>query len=312
MCTYNGSNYLREQLASIASQTRLPEELVVCDDGSTDMTPEVVSEFARTAPFPVRYYRNAQNLGSTKNFEQAMALCSGDLIALSDQDDVWMQEKLERQADMLERDPKLDGVFTDAVLIDKESKPVGEYLWARINFTDRDQRKYCSGDGLSVLLKRNVVTGATVMIRSHAQKFFVPIPEALVHDTWIAWMLTLYSRLDPMPEPLLAYRLHEHQQCGASTPPRTLRETIEQSLRTTPQQYFELAQQYEKLDPYLASLDDPNAKIFLSAIREKTTLLYGRGSLDANRLARVRFVLSNIHGYLRYFSLGSVVKDLCL
>lgn len=108
VCTYNGSRFLPEQLTSIAAQTRLPDEMVVCDDGATDATAEIIEKFARTAPFLVRFIRNSQNLGSTKNFENAIGLCTGDLIALSDQDDIWMREKLGRQAEMMERDPETE------------------------------------------------------------------------------------------------------------------------------------------------------------------------------------------------------------
>lgn len=97
MCTYNGSAFLQEQLDSIAAQTRLPDELVICDDGSSDSTVDIVERFAHGVSFRVQLFRNPQNLGSTRNFEQAMRLCTGDLIALSDQDDVWMPEKLARQ-----------------------------------------------------------------------------------------------------------------------------------------------------------------------------------------------------------------------
>src|SRR5487761_1087652 len=166
MCTYNGSRFLPEQLASIAKQTRLPDEMVICDDGSTDSTPEIVEDFARSVPFPVRFFRNPQNLGSTKNFEQAIGLCTGDLIALSDQDDIWLPEKLAHQAEMLERDPNLGGVFTDGILVDDNSKPIGKQLWASHSFTRREQRLFQRGKTLSVLLRKNVVTGATLMVRA--------------------------------------------------------------------------------------------------------------------------------------------------
>jgi len=101
MCTYNGEQYLQEQLDSIIAQTRLPNEVVVCDDGSTDATLQILDEFQETAPFPVRIYRNGTRLGPTKNFEKAIKLCSGNVIALSDQDDVWMPHKLERLEEVL-------------------------------------------------------------------------------------------------------------------------------------------------------------------------------------------------------------------
>src|SRR4051794_15860948 len=92
MCTYNGARFIGAQLASVAAQTRTPDELIVCDDRSTDETVAIVQKFADSAPFRVRLHVNEENLGSTKNFERAVSLCEGDLIALCDQDDVWLPE----------------------------------------------------------------------------------------------------------------------------------------------------------------------------------------------------------------------------
>ena len=94
LCTCNGARFLSEQLVSLAEQTLRPIELVVCDDASDDGTWQLLEEFQRSAPFPVRLYRNVRRLGIAQNFEQAMLLCEGDVIALCDQDDVWLPEKL--------------------------------------------------------------------------------------------------------------------------------------------------------------------------------------------------------------------------
>src|ERR1700751_2230018 len=96
LCAYNSSRYGEEQLESIASQSRLPDEVVICDDDSVDDTPSILERFRKEAPFDVRIHRNETNLGVTRNFEKAIALCSGDIIALSDCDDVWRGDKLER------------------------------------------------------------------------------------------------------------------------------------------------------------------------------------------------------------------------
>ncbi len=87
MCTFNGGRFLAEQLESIASQTRLPYELVACDDHSTDDTIAILKAFQANAPFPVQIVQNAMRMGSTRNFDQAIGMCSGDFIALCDQDD---------------------------------------------------------------------------------------------------------------------------------------------------------------------------------------------------------------------------------
>src|SRR5687767_8613501 len=96
LCSYNGAAYIAEQLRSIAEQTLLPEELVICDDGSSDSTVAIIRAFASEAPFKVLLFQNEQKLGVARNFQKALSLCTGDIIAMSDQDDVWMPIKLEK------------------------------------------------------------------------------------------------------------------------------------------------------------------------------------------------------------------------
>ena len=95
MCTYNGEPFISKQLESIASQTVLPDEVVICDDGSTDDTIMLVERFSSHVGFEVRLYENPTNLGFIGNFSKAMSLCSGDTIFLADQDDVWLDRKIE-------------------------------------------------------------------------------------------------------------------------------------------------------------------------------------------------------------------------
>jgi glycosyltransferase involved in cell wall biosynthesis len=94
MTTYNGERLLEEQLRSLTGQTTLPNELVVCDDGSTDRTPEILAQFAKRASFPVSIVINNHRLGRRENFFKAASLCSFDYIAFCDQDDIWLKEKL--------------------------------------------------------------------------------------------------------------------------------------------------------------------------------------------------------------------------
>jgi len=94
MATYNVAKYLKEQLDSFMGQTRMPDELVVCDDGSSDETIGILERFEKQVPFSVRIYRNADNIGFTKIITKLIWLCQWDIIFLSDQDDVWVSEKL--------------------------------------------------------------------------------------------------------------------------------------------------------------------------------------------------------------------------
>src|SRR4051812_8879073 len=95
MATYNGARYLPEQLQSFLCQTVMPDELVVCDDVSTDGTVSIIQEFAKSTAINVRLIVNECNLGFTRNFEQAIQHCTGDVIFFCDQDDVWFCQKIE-------------------------------------------------------------------------------------------------------------------------------------------------------------------------------------------------------------------------
>lgn len=217
MCTYNGARYLREQLDSIAAQTRPPEELVVCDDASSDATREIISAFAATAPFPVHLHVNEQNLGSTRNFERAIRLCEGDIIALSDQDDVWFPGKLQRLEDCFEHEPDTGLVFTDAEVVADDLRPLGYSLWASVGFDDAQRRLVRSGRVLDVLLPGWTVTGATMAFRAGFKKLVLDIPTdlALIHDGWIALMIASVADVSFIDEPLIKYRQHARQQIGA-------------------------------------------------------------------------------------------------
>ena len=96
MCTYNGAQYIREQLDSIVGQTYPIHELIIQDDGSTDETVAIIKEYQAKYPF-IKSYINEHNLGFNLNFKSAIMKATGDYVAISDQDDVWFPEKIEKQ-----------------------------------------------------------------------------------------------------------------------------------------------------------------------------------------------------------------------
>ena len=214
LATYNGERYLGEQLESLLQQTRLPDELVVFDDASTDSTPAIVQEFAKAAPFPVRFQINAERLGSTRNFEAAIRACSGDIIFLCDQDDVWYPDKIARMEERFTEDPEAGAVFTDADVVDQDLRPFGPHLWDTVRFKQKDQARFAAHDALSVLLRRPVVTGATMAFRSSYRELILPMPEIWIHDAWISLLIGAVSHLVALPVPLIAYRQHSANQIG--------------------------------------------------------------------------------------------------
>ena len=217
MCTYNGARYLGEQLESIASQTRAPDELVICDDGSSDETVQIIRAFSAQSKFPVRLYVNEKNLGSTKNFEQAIALCNQEIIALADQDDVWRANKLEVIEDVFFNSPQTGLVFSDAELVGEDLQPLGYSMWEKNGFDEGQKNLIKGGHALDVLLPGWTVTGATIAFRAHFRELLLPIPTHLpmIHDGWIAVMISAVAEINFINEPLIKYRQHAGQQIGA-------------------------------------------------------------------------------------------------
>jgi glycosyltransferase involved in cell wall biosynthesis len=215
MCTYNGESYLREQLASIAEQTRLPNELIVCDDGSADATLQILGEFRKTAPFPVKFFHNKVNFGPTKNFEEAIALCSGDIIALSDQDDVWMPNKLKKLEETLKEHPKAGYAFSDALIVDEKLNSYGCTMWERASFTTHQRKYFKQGHQVEVLLKHNAIAGATMAFRAKLRKWILPILDQWTHDAWISLLASAVGVGGVFIEELLIkYRQHSGQVTG--------------------------------------------------------------------------------------------------
>lgn len=321
LCTYNGAAFLSEQLESIVAQTRLPDELIVCDDCSTDDTLRIVDAFTTDAPFPVIVHVNEQNLGSTKNFEQALKLCTGEIIALSDQDDVWHADKLRRIEDVFTSAPGVGLVTSDAELVDEGLRKINRRLWQE-TMTVRERRLTDEGQAFAVLLNRNVVTGATMAFRSRYKDLFLPLPDDLflIHDGWIALLIASVSSIALLDEPLIKYRQHPRQQLGvrskdAATPP----DPPDTPARR--REYYEsegekLRRVRVRLESFGGAMPDEERRILRARVKqmqEKEQHFAVRGNLPENRLARVPVVLQELRS-LRYHrhSKGflSAAKDL--
>lgn len=215
LATYNGEHYLPEQLDSLVSQKRLPDELVVSDDASGDRTCDIVRDFALRAPFPVRLQINTVRLGSTRNFEAAIRACSGDIIFLCDQDDVWYPGKIGQMEEGFLQNPQAGLVFTDADVVDQDLDHMGLRLWKSARF-DAQAQATIVHDPYRVLLRYPVVTGATMAFRSVFRNLVLPVPEIWVHDAWIALLIGAKSSLLPLPSALIGYRQHGANQIGIS------------------------------------------------------------------------------------------------
>ncbi len=214
MATCNGEKHLPDQLRSIAEQTHPPDELVVSDDASNDQTLKVVREFADSTPFPVVVMENANRLGVIGNFSNAIRRCTSDWIALSDQDDLWLPNKLATLLAVCDK-PAVGLVFSDAALCDQSGAQTGATQWGRLGF-GRAARNQFRRDPFDALLKFNVVTGMSMMMRASLRELVLPIPDGWIHDEWIALLASAMGDVRLIDRPLVHYRQHTGQQIGGA------------------------------------------------------------------------------------------------
>ncbi len=214
MCTYNGERYIEQQLASILSQTRKPQEVVICDDCSSDNTIRIIKQFASITEITIKLIENSINIGSTKNFENAIQLCSGDIIVLSDQDDVWEANKLQVVYDVYISHPDMSLVFTDGYVVDHELNYMGYKLFDYVKFNKRIKNEFIMKNEFEVLLNNSLVTGATIAFNSKYKNIICPIPLNWVHDYWISLVLAGIGQVYYIDKPLIKYRQHNSQQIG--------------------------------------------------------------------------------------------------
>ncbi len=312
LCTYNGEARLAAQLDSIAAQTRPPDELIACDDRSTDGTRRVLEAFAARSPFPIAIRVNAENLGTGRNFEQAISLCSGDVVALADQDDVWMPRKLEKLEEAFARRPSAGLVFSDAELVDDDLKPLGVGLWERVEFTPKRRAMFDAGNAWKALLARNVVTGATAAFKRAYLRAAVPFPGSWHHDAWIAFVVSLLADIAYVDEPLIRYRQHAAQQIGArERAPLTRDAVLGDNTAAYAREFRRCADAHRRLKRFRGSVRRYDA--VEAAVRDRAVYHYLRSRLPKERRGRIRSVAANLCSlrYQRYANgLVSAAKDL--
>lgn len=309
LCTYNGQDYLADQLASIAGQARLPDELIVVDDGSDDNTVFIVDAFAKKAPFKTKVFVNETNLGSSKNFGRAIGLCSGDIIALADQDDVWRIDKLQRIEELFIASPEIGAVFTNGEVVGPDLQPFGVSIWEAAHFRRSLQLLVQNGRAIDVLMMFNVVTGATLAFRRTFVDLVLPIPGVWVHDGWIAFVIAAAAKIACIDESLVLYRQHGNNQVGAAS--TVLARRIASSWRAPPKQYLvtlgKMIEQYEALRERLsAKLNDLSGdSLLINRLNQKILHLQRRRDvLEARRRMLFRLITELVAGRYHRYSLG--------
>jgi len=201
MCTYNGEKYLKEQLESILHQTYKNLEIIIVDDCSTDTTISIIKQYMKIDD-RISFFQNQDNLGFLKNFEKALPLSNGSYIALADQDDIWKENKIEIFLKNIQNNML---IYSDAIIIDKDSKVVGTQLIQPTNLL-------CAGKCNKIFFLNNVVSGNTLMFNKELLPYLLPFPKNITyHDSWIAYVASTYGSITFTSESLTYYRRYTEQ-----------------------------------------------------------------------------------------------------
>ena len=316
MAAYNGESYLSEQIESILRQTFPVAEIVVCDDCSTDNTFPILKRYSERFPSLFRVFRNEKRVGVSCNFERAVSLTTGDIVFLSDQDDVWLPEKVERMTALLEASPGAEGCFSDSLITDADLNPTGVSHWEIRGFSnDTLIAALCGGtlSQLDIFLKRVPASGHDMAFRASAKNSILPFPPLEnCHDTWIGLYLVALHQWTFTGETLTLFRRHRSNFSGVGKDDhflgrfRAARRSIRENTFAWNARLFDmLAERLEgKCD---AAVED--------LLKDRAAHSGIRSAMDCPLHKRLRLVAGEVRNG-RYFRYGrgicSIIQDLLL
>lgn len=202
MATYNGEKYIAEQLESIINQSYKNIELVITDDASADGTVAVIQDFQHRYDF-ITLFINPVNSGVTNTFEHSFRNCTGDFIAIADQDDIWDLQKIEILINAIGKE---DAVFSNSELVDKAGQSLGQLFSSLMQL-----QSYYSG---APFLMGNCIPGHTIIMRSSFTRSILPLPKTIMFDRWISFCAAANNGIKYVDQPLVKYRQHDSNTIG--------------------------------------------------------------------------------------------------
>lgn len=213
LCTFNGEKYLEEQLKSIINQSVKVDEIVIGDDQSTDTTVEILKNYQKNYPDLIRLIFNEKNVGYIKNFENVINHCNGDLIFLSDQDDIWFPEKVEKIQNTFKNNNNISVISHNLQILLKDNKIHQDFFWTQLKFDVNSSNEEIIR---TVLLNGNIFPGMSLAITKEATKYlpFYNLNKFLVHDFQLVINSCNEKKFLVLNDVLAIYRLHESQNIG--------------------------------------------------------------------------------------------------
>lgn len=290
MATFNGSRFIEAQLQSIAAQTLAPAELVICDDGSTDDTIAKIERFRETSAVPVHVHRNEVNLGYVENFLRAARLCRSEIVAFSDQDDIWDPRKLELCAPAFD-DPSVMLCYHDIKVVDVDLNPLYDFKLMDGRSGKQDASTMWPGRypwGLAQLFRRDLLEVTEGLRRPIGYHSVVRIG----HDEWIAFIGDVFGATFSVKQNLVLYRQHGSNASGGRRPTGNLLSQIRrQDADNLKNIAASLKSQVEVLTEFRERVNPRDREHLETAIRRKaqlSDLFFRRWQLYASQNIRAR------------------------
>ncbi len=202
LATYNGQKFIEQQLQSIITQLPLDSEIIISDDKSVDRTIEIIEQFNDTR---IKIIENHKRKGTISNFENGLKHASGNIIFLSDQDDVWLPNKVETVKKYLQ---EYDLVMSDCKIVDENLEVLQDSLFASLQ----------SGKGFFKNLISNTYIGCCIAFKKNLLKLALPFPKNIpMHDIWLGMVAELFFSPQFINDKLVLYRRHELNKSSTST-----------------------------------------------------------------------------------------------
>jgi glycosyltransferase involved in cell wall biosynthesis len=286
LCTYNGREFLREQLDSIFAQSLLPDEIVIGDDDSSDGTRDIIESFVKHQELgkpQLRLLPPSPRAGVVENFSRTIAACDGDVVILSDQDDIWHEHRVRDLANALAGDASLLLVHSNARLIDEHNKVLAQNLFQYLRLTPQRLLNLNSTRALEELVRGNVVTGATTAVRKELYTMAQPFSPLWLHDEWLGLIAAAQLRTKTLPDMLIDYRQHDNNVIGAGK--KSFRYWLGFFLASRQGRNKQALDRLDALLDHLGTLSVKEESINL--LRQWRAFEFERSQLSVNRLGRI-------------------------
>lgn len=203
MASYNGAKYIKQQIDSILEQLQPNDELIIVDDCSSDNTINIIRNFRNPS---VKFYQNDENLGYVKTFEKAIVKAKNEVLFLSDQDDIWVQGRLQNMYERLNKNSNLL-ICSNFFAFNNQGEEVVRF---KTKLTHRDGGETYPKNIIDIFKGNIAYFGCTMAFKSELKRYILPFPKYIdAHDLWIAMVANVLEKIVHLEEVTLHHRIHD-------------------------------------------------------------------------------------------------------